>query len=124
MHGKVGRKRPSQSTQRKGQIGTKRAGWAQDWAHKQKTDRQNARLILHFRLAPWASRRRRDLLELLDRLNPTIAELIQAIEQEAEKCPPAVLRGLAPSNGGWLLGDGDFSPIDKTARPVVTFIPL
>ena len=28
-----------------------------------------------FRLAPWASRRRRDLLELLDRLNPTIAEL-------------------------------------------------
>jgi transposase len=37
------------------------------------------------RLAPWASRRRRDLLELLDRLNPTIAELSQAIEQEAEK---------------------------------------
>jgi len=42
-----------------------------------------------FRLAPWASRRRRDLLELLDRLNPTIAELSQAIEQEAEKCPEA-----------------------------------
>src|SRR6202022_581930 len=32
-------------------------------------------------------RRRRDLLELLDRLNPTIAELTQAIEQEVEKCP-------------------------------------
>ena len=42
-----------------------------------------------FGLAPWASRRRQDLLELLDRLNPTIAELTQAIEQEAEKCPPA-----------------------------------
>jgi transposase len=40
-----------------------------------------------FRLAPWASRRRRDLLELLDRLNPTIADLTQTIEQEAEKCP-------------------------------------
>ena len=39
-----------------------------------------------FPLAPWASRRRRDLLELLDRLNPTIAELNQAIEQEVEKC--------------------------------------
>src|ERR1700723_455829 len=39
-----------------------------------------------FRLAPWASRRRRDLLELLDRLTPTIAELTAAIEQEAEKC--------------------------------------
>src|SRR6202049_3000962 len=42
-----------------------------------------------FPLAPWASRRRRDLLELLDRLTPTIAELSQTIEQEAEKCPEA-----------------------------------
>jgi transposase len=42
-----------------------------------------------FRLAPWASRRRRDLLELLDRLNPTIAELTQAVEQEVEKCSEA-----------------------------------
>ena len=42
-----------------------------------------------FRLAPWASRRRRDLLELLERLNPTIAELSQAVEREVEKCPGA-----------------------------------
>jgi transposase len=42
-----------------------------------------------FRLAPWASRRRHDLLELLDRLNPTITDLTQTIEQEAEKCPEA-----------------------------------
>jgi len=42
-----------------------------------------------FRLAPWASRRRRDLLELLDRLNPTIEELSQAIEREVENCPAA-----------------------------------
>jgi len=35
-----------------------------------------------FRLAPWASRRREDLLQLLDRLNPTISDLTQAIEQE------------------------------------------
>jgi transposase len=41
------------------------------------------------RLAPWASRRRQDLLEVLDRLNPTIRELTQAIEQEAERCPEA-----------------------------------
>ncbi len=40
-----------------------------------------------FRLAPWASRRRRDLLDLLDRLNPTIAELSQAIQQEAASSP-------------------------------------
>jgi transposase len=31
------------------------------------------------RVSPWASRRRRDLLELLDRLTPTIAELTQTI---------------------------------------------
>ena len=42
-----------------------------------------------FQLAPWASRRRRDLLELLDRLNPRIAELTQAVEQEVEKYPAA-----------------------------------
>ena len=42
-----------------------------------------------FRLAPWASRRREDLLKLLDGLNPTIAELTQAIEQEVEKCQAA-----------------------------------
>lgn len=42
-----------------------------------------------FQLAPWASRRRRDLLELLDRLNPTIEGLSQAIDQEVEKYPVA-----------------------------------
>ena len=52
--------------------------------------REQGRVQLEsFRLAPWASRRRHDLLELLDRLNPTIAELSQAVEQEAEKCPEA-----------------------------------
>jgi transposase len=52
-----------------------------------------------FRLAPWASRRRHDLLDLLDRLNPTIAELSQAIEQEAEKCPAARRRMTHPGVG-------------------------
>src|SRR5580700_1662710 len=42
-----------------------------------------------FLLAPWASRRRRDLPELLDRLNPTITELSQAIEREVENCREA-----------------------------------
>jgi len=42
-----------------------------------------------FQLAPWASRRRRDLLELLDRLNPTIAELTQMVGKEVEKYPAA-----------------------------------
>ena len=44
-----------------------------------------------FPLAPWASRRRQDLSELLDRMNPTIQELTAAVEQEAKK-RPEVLR--------------------------------
>ena len=57
---------------------------------KKKLWRETGRKQLEaFRLAPWASRRRQDLLELLDRLNPTIAALSQAIEQEVEKCPAA-----------------------------------
>jgi glycine cleavage system regulatory protein len=44
-----------------------------------------------FQLAPWASRRRQDLTELLDRLNPTIEELTTAVQQEAKK-RPEVLR--------------------------------
>jgi len=55
---------------------------------KKRLWRQHGREQLEsFRLAPWASRRREDLLELLDRLNPTIAELSQSIDQEAEKFP-------------------------------------
>jgi transposase len=38
-----------------------------------------------FQLAPWASQRRGDLLELLDRLNPTIGKLTQAIDLDVEK---------------------------------------
>ncbi|HVH87970.1 MAG TPA: IS110 family transposase [Terriglobales bacterium] len=43
-----------------------------------------------FPLAPWATRRRQDLLELLDRLQPGIEKLSAAIEQEAEKRPEVV----------------------------------
>lgn len=43
-----------------------------------------------FLLAPWASRRRKDLLELLDRLNPTIDELTIAITKEAEAMPEVI----------------------------------
>jgi Transposase len=43
-----------------------------------KSGRQQLESLL---LAPWAARRRQDLLELVDRLNGTIAELTTAIEQ-------------------------------------------
>jgi transposase len=41
-------------------------------------------------LAPWASRRRQELLELFDRISPTIEELTAAVEQEAKKRPDAL----------------------------------
>src|SRR3954451_15544218 len=57
---------------------------------KKKLWRERGRQQLEsFALAPWASRRRHDLLELLDRLSPAIAELTQAIEREVENYPAA-----------------------------------
>ena len=44
-------------------------------------------LLENLQLAPWASRRRQDLSELLDHFNPVIAELTTAIEREANKRP-------------------------------------
>jgi transposase len=41
-------------------------------------------------LPPWASRRRQKLLELLDRMNPTIEELTAAVEREVRKRPESV----------------------------------
>jgi transposase len=40
-------------------------------------------------LAPWASRRRRELLELFDRIHPSIEDLTVAVEQEVQKRPEA-----------------------------------
>jgi integrase len=52
---------------------------------------QGRALLEKLALAPWASRRRQELLELLDPLNPTIEELTAAVEREARK-RPEVLR--------------------------------
>src|SRR6202162_6147728 len=54
-------------------------------------------------LAPWASRRRKELLELLDQLDPKIAELTAAVEQEANK-RPEVLRLMTHPGVGPLTG--------------------
>jgi transposase len=40
--------------------------------------------------APWASRRRQELLELFDRMNPAIEELTAAVEREVRKRPEAM----------------------------------
>jgi len=62
----------------------------QRWKKKLFSEAGRAQLE-KFPLAVWASRRRQDLLELLDRMDPTIEELTAAVEQEARK-RPEVLR--------------------------------
>ena len=58
---------------------------------KKKLFSEQGRVVLEkLPLAPWASRRRQELLELLDRMNPTIEELTAAVEREAKKRPEAV----------------------------------
>ncbi len=51
---------------------------------------QGRALLEKLALAPWANRRRQELLELLDRMNPTIEELTAAVEREARKRPAAL----------------------------------
>lgn len=84
-----------------------------------------------FRLAPWASRRRRDLLELLDRLSPTIAELSQAVEQEVEKCSAAQRLTTHPGVGALtalafvlIIGDTERFECGKQVASYLGLVPL
>jgi transposase len=84
-----------------------------------------------FRLAPWASRRRRDLLELLDRLTPTIAKLTAAIEQEVEKCPEAQRLQTHPGVGALtalafvlIIGRADRFQCGKQIASYLGLVPL
>ena len=61
----------------------------QRWKKKLFSEQGRA-LLEKLPLGPWASRRRKELLELLDQLDPKIAELTAAVEQEAEKRPEVV----------------------------------
>jgi transposase len=63
------------------------------WRSKGRTELES------LELAPWSSRRRKDLLRLLDELEPTIAELTTAVEQEAQKRPETVLLMTHPGVG-------------------------
>jgi transposase len=84
-----------------------------------------------FRLAPWASQRRHDLLELLDRLDPTIAKLTQAIEQEVEKCPEAQRLRTHPGVGALtalafvlIIGRADRFQCGKQIASYLGLVPL
>lgn len=51
------------------------------WSEKGRTQLESLSLL------PWTRRRRQELLELLDRFDPSIDQLSQAIEQEAAQWP-------------------------------------
>lgn len=55
--------------------------------------------LLQLGLAPWASRRREELLKLLDQLDPAIAELDRAVLEEAQRRDDAVLLMTHPGIG-------------------------
>jgi transposase len=67
---------------------------------KKKLFTQKGRVeLLHAGLAPWASRRREELLKLLDQINPPIAELDRAVMEEAQRREDAVLLMTHPGIG-------------------------
>jgi transposase len=55
--------------------------------------------LVRLGLAPWASRRREELLKLLDQLDPPIAELDRAVLEEAKRRDDAVLLMTHPDIG-------------------------
>jgi len=79
-------------------------------------------------LDPWASRRRRELLQLLDQLNGWIEELNQAVEKEATSCPEARVlmqeKGVGPVTAlAFVLTLG---PVDRfpNSKRVVSYLGL
>jgi len=79
-------------------------------------------------LDPWASRRRQELLEILDRLDPSLAELERAVAREAEQRPAARRLMEQPGVGPvtalmWVLTIG---PVERFRRSkqVVSYLGL
>ena len=79
-------------------------------------------------LDPWASRRRQELLEILDRLDPSLAELERAVAREAEQRPAARCLMEQPGVGPvtalmWVLTIG---PVERFRRSkqVVSYLRL
>jgi transposase len=98
---------------------------------KKKLFREKGRALLEkLPLAPWASRRRKEVLELLDQLDPKIAELTAAVEQEAKKRPEVLLLmthpGVGPITGlvyALVIGTPDRFPCGKQLGSYTGLIP-
>jgi transposase len=99
------------------------------WKKKLFSEKGRA-LLEKLSLAPWASRRRKELLELLDQLDPRIAELTAAVEQEARKRPEVLLLmshpGVGPITGlayVLVIGTPGRFPCGKQIGSYTGFIP-
>jgi transposase len=99
------------------------------WKKKLFSEKGRA-LLEKLPLAPWASRRRKELLELLDQLDPKIAELTKAVEQEAEKRSEVVRLmthpGVGPITGlayVLVIGTPDRFPCGKKIGSYTGLIP-
>ena len=98
---------------------------------KKKLFSEKGRVLLEkLSLAPWASRRRKELLELLDQLDPKITELTAAVEQEAKKRPEVLLLmthpGVGPITGlvyVLVIGTPDRFPCGKKIGSYTGLIP-
>ena len=91
---------------------------------------QGRALLEKLSLAPWASRRRKELLELLDQLDPKIVELTAAVEHEAKKRPEVVQLmthpGVGPITGlayVLVIGTPERFPCGKQIGSYVGLIP-
>jgi transposase len=79
-------------------------------------------------LGPWAARRRQELLQLLDQLDPSIAELDQAVATEARQRPAAVRLmthpGVGPVNAlAFVLTIGEITRF-RRSKQVVSYLGL
>jgi transposase len=99
------------------------------WKKKLFSEKGRA-LLENLPLAPWASRRRKELRELLDQLDPKIAELTAAVEQEAKKRPEVLLLmthpGVGPLTGlvyALVTGTPDRFPCGKQLGSYTGLIP-
>jgi len=96
---------------------------------KKKLFTQKGRVeLLQVGLAPWASRRREELLKLFDQINPPIAELDRAVMEEAQRREDAVLLMTHPGIGpvtslAFVLAIGPISRF-ASSRKIVSYLGL
>jgi transposase len=96
---------------------------------KKKLFTQKGRVeLLQVGLAPWANRRREELLKLFDQINPPIAELDRAVMEEAQRREDAVLLMTHPGIGpvtslAFVLAIGPISRF-ASSRKIVSYLGL